>query len=118
MGSEMNRLTCGHTAGNSDDIRSLVGGAAALLFGDGAPQNDQENAGPGSSVDVHVGECLRARREVVGFTEEDLSGRLGLTVQELRAFEEGSARIAAGRLGAFAEALGVPVSFLFDGFSA
>lgn len=67
------------------------------------------------AVDVHVGRRLRLKRTLAGLSQTDLAGAVGLTFQQIQKYEKGANRISAGRLVQFAGALGVPVSFFFDG---
>lgn len=64
-------------------------------------------------IDIHVGRQLRLRRTLLGLSQEDLAGTVGLTFQQVQKFERGASRISASRLWAFAAALDVPVQFFF-----
>ena len=65
--------------------------------------------------DRHVASRLRERRIVSGISQQKLAVALGLTFQQVYKYEQGKSRIGAGRLYEFAKALGVPVTFFFDG---
>jgi len=53
-----------------------------------------------------------------GRHEPDGTGaKIGLTFQQIQKYEKGANRIGAGRLYQFADILGVPPSFFFDGLS-
>lgn len=67
-------------------------------------------------VDVHVGERLRERRSLMGYTQESLASQLKLSHQQVQKYETGANRISAGRLYELAKTLGVNVSYFFDGF--
>lgn len=69
-------------------------------------------------VDSHVGARVRARRVMVGMSQDKLGESLGLTFQQIQKYEKGMNRIGAGRLWLIAKILGVPVSFFFDGLPA
>jgi transcriptional regulator with XRE-family HTH domain len=56
---------------------------------------------------------MRAARLEKGLTQEKLGSALGLTFQQVQKYENGTNRIAAGRLHKIAEILGVPVGVLF-----
>ena len=71
-----------------------------------------EGANP---VDVHVGSRLRLRRNLIGLTQTELADRVGLTFQAVQKYERGENRISASRLHQFSQALGVSVSFFFEG---
>lgn len=67
-------------------------------------------------VDVHVGERLRERRSLMGYTQESLASQLKLSHQQVQKYETGANRISAGRLYELAKTLGVSVSYFFEGF--
>ncbi len=66
-------------------------------------------------VDVHVGKRVRHRRWMVGMTQQQLAGKVGIKFQQIQKYETGMNRISASRLWDIAEALTVPVSFFFEG---
>jgi transcriptional regulator with XRE-family HTH domain len=67
-------------------------------------------------VDVHVGKRVRHRRWMVGMTQQQLAEKVGIKFQQIQKYETGMNRVSASRLWDIADALGVPVSFFFDGF--
>jgi transcriptional regulator with XRE-family HTH domain len=69
-------------------------------------------------VDVHVGKRVRHRRWMAGMTQQQLAERVGTKFQQVQKYETGANRISASRLWDVAAALGVPVSFFFEGLSA
>lgn len=66
-------------------------------------------------VDVHVGTRVRHRRWMVGMTQQQLADKVGIKFQQIQKYETGANRISSSRLWDIACALGVPVSFFFDG---
>lgn len=66
-------------------------------------------------VDVHVGKRVRHRRWMVGMTQQQLAGKVGIKFQQIQKYETGMNRISASRLWDIAESLGVPISFFFEG---
>jgi len=66
-------------------------------------------------VDVHVGARLRHRRWLIGMTQQQLAGSVGIKFQQIQKYESGANRISASRLWDIAKALEVPISFFFDG---
>ena len=66
-------------------------------------------------VDVHVGKRVRHRRWMVGMTQQQLAGEVGIKFQQIQKYETGMNRISASRLWDIAEALDVPISFFFEG---
>ncbi len=66
-------------------------------------------------VDVHVGKRVRHRRWMVGMTQQQLAEKVGIKFQQIQKYETGMNRISASRLWDISEALGVPISFFFEG---
>ena len=69
-------------------------------------------------VDVHVGKRIRHRRWMVGTTQQQLAEKVGIKFQQIQKYETGMNRVSASRLWDIAHALGVPVSFFFDGIES
>ncbi len=65
-------------------------------------------------VDIHVGDRLRARRTLLGLTQEMLADAVDLTFQQIQKYERGANRIGASKLFQFAQMLGVSVAYFFD----
>lgn len=65
-------------------------------------------------IDVHVGNRIRMRRQIVGMSQERLGELLGITFQQVQKYEKGTNRISASRLYYCAKTLGVPAQFFFD----
>jgi transcriptional regulator with XRE-family HTH domain len=65
-------------------------------------------------VDVTVGARIRARRNVLGMTQERLADAVGVTFQQIQKYERGSNRVSASRLAQIAEALEVSPAWLFQ----
>jgi transcriptional regulator with XRE-family HTH domain len=68
-----------------------------------------------SPVDRHVGSRVRLRRTLLGMSQERLGEILGVTFQQIQKYEKGINRIGAGRLQAIGSALGVPITFFYEG---
>ena len=66
-------------------------------------------------VDVHVGKRIRHRRWVVGTTQQQLAEKVGIKFQQIQKYETGMNRVSASRLWDIASALGVDISFFFEG---
>jgi transcriptional regulator with XRE-family HTH domain len=66
-------------------------------------------------VDAHVGKRIRHRRWMVGMTQQQLADRVGIKFQQIQKYETGMNRVSASRLWDIAEALGVTISFFFEG---
>ncbi len=70
--------------------------------------------GTPNPVDVHVGNRLRLRRTLLGWSQEKLGDAVGLTFQQIQKYERGANRIGASRVFEFSRLLDVPPSFFFD----
>jgi transcriptional regulator with XRE-family HTH domain len=66
-------------------------------------------------VDRYVGTRIRERRIMLGLTQHQLAELIGVTYQQAHKYEKGINRVAAGRLYGIAQALGVEVSYFFEG---
>ncbi len=78
------------------------------------PTNPRGRARP-QDIDRHVGNRMRERRIMLGLTQQQMAELIGVTYQQAHKYEKGINRIAAGRLYNVARALGVDVSFFFEG---
>jgi transcriptional regulator with XRE-family HTH domain len=58
---------------------------------------------------------MRERRIMLGLTQHQLAELIGVTYQQAHKYEKGINRVAAGRLYYVAQALGVEVSYFFEG---
>jgi transcriptional regulator with XRE-family HTH domain len=67
--------------------------------------------------DVCLGKRLRRRRRMLGLTQQQLAGAVGVRFQQIQKYECGANRISAARLWQLAEALEVPVGYFYDGLS-
>ncbi|MEP3347927.1 MAG: helix-turn-helix transcriptional regulator [Litoreibacter sp.] len=66
-------------------------------------------------VDIHIGKRLRHRRWMVGMTQGELAGALGIRFQQIQKYESGSNRVSASRLWDIAQVLDLPVGYFFHG---
>jgi DNA-binding XRE family transcriptional regulator len=66
-------------------------------------------------VDRHVGARMRARRIMLGLTQQQLADLIGVTYQQAHKYEKGINRMAAGRLYKVARVLGVDAGYFFEG---
>jgi transcriptional regulator with XRE-family HTH domain len=66
-------------------------------------------------VDRWVGSRMRARRVMLGLTQQQMADLIGVTYQQAHKYEKGLNRIAAGRLFTIAKTLGVDVNWFFEG---
>jgi transcriptional regulator with XRE-family HTH domain len=58
---------------------------------------------------------MRARRILLGLTQQQMAELIGVTYQQAHKYEKGINRVAAGRLYRIAQALGVEVSYFYEG---
>lgn len=70
---------------------------------------------PPKDVDLQVGQNLRSGRNLRGLTQKKLGEAVGLTLQQIQKYENGSNRITVSRLHQFSEVLNVPVAHFFSG---
>ncbi|MGO4525489.1 helix-turn-helix domain-containing protein [Microvirga sp. 2MCAF35] len=68
-----------------------------------------------NEVDRHIGSRVRARRIMLGMSQERLADALGLTFQQVQKYEKGTNRIGASRLLSIAGILDVSFEFFFEG---
>ena len=66
-------------------------------------------------TDRYIGAKLRERRLMLGMTQQQMAELIGVTYQQAHKYEKGINRVAGGRLYAIAQALGVEVSFFYEG---
>lgn len=66
-------------------------------------------------IDRHIGSRVRARRIMLGMSQEKLADALGLTFQQVQKYEKGVNRIGASRLLQIAGILDVGMDFFFEG---
>lgn len=71
----------------------------------------------GNDIDTHLGKRLRRRRRLLGLTQQQLAGTVGVRFQQIQKYECGANRISAARLWQLSEALEVPVGYFYDGLS-
>ncbi|MBX2833521.1 MAG: helix-turn-helix domain-containing protein [Micavibrio sp.] len=76
--------------------------------------NKIKTKGTPNKVDIHVGQRLRIRRSLMGFSQEKLASLIGLTFQQIQKYERGTNRVSAGRLYELSKILEVPVNYFFD----
>jgi transcriptional regulator with XRE-family HTH domain len=68
-------------------------------------------------VDEHVGGLIRVRRLMMGLSQQQLAGIIGVTYQQLHKYERGLNRISAGRLFEVGQALAVDAAWFFQGLA-
>jgi len=73
------------------------------------------NAKKRDPIDGHVGQRLKLRRNMLGWSQERLGTAIGVSFQMVQKYERGACRVGASRLMKISNALGVPVSWFFEG---
>lgn len=71
-------------------------------------------SGQPNPIDVHVGNRIRLRRSVLGWSQEKMANMLGLTFQQVQKYERGNNRVSASRLWDIGNVLNVPIGFFFE----
>ena len=71
-------------------------------------------SGQPNPIDIHVGNRIRLRRTILGWSQEKLAAMLGLTFQQVQKYERGSNRVGASRLWDIGNVLNVPINFFFE----
>ena len=70
-----------------------------------------------TDVDIYVGKRLRRRRRLLGLTQQDLAGQVGVRFQQIQKYECGANRITASRLFSLGTALNVNINYFFEGLA-
>ena len=68
-----------------------------------------------AAIDDHVGSRIRERRIMLGLTQQQLAGMIGVTYQQAHKYERGINRVSAGRLFEIARALSAPITYFYEG---
>lgn len=71
-----------------------------------------------TDVDIYVGKRLRRRRRLLGLTQQELAGQVGVRFQQIQKYECGANRITASRLFSLGTALNVNINYFFEGLAA
>ena len=82
-----------------------------------AAQAGTGRPGP-QNADRHIATRVRARRIMLGLTQQQVAGMLGITYQQAHKYETGANRVSAGRLHQLARALGVEPGYFFEGLGS
>ncbi len=64
-----------------------------------------------------MGRRIGLRRVEIGLSQSELGEKLGVSFQQVQKYEKGVNRVGASRLQLIAEALGVDVTFFYEGNS-
>lgn len=66
-------------------------------------------------IDKHVGTRIRHARWMRGKTQQDLGEAVNCKFQQIQKYETGANRVSASRLWDIANALGLPITYFFEG---
>ncbi len=66
-------------------------------------------------IDRYVSSRIRQRRIMLGITQQEMADLIGVTYQQAHKYEKAVNRVSAGRLHQIALALGVGISYFFQG---
>ncbi len=66
-------------------------------------------------IDQHVGNRIRARRNMLSMSQTELAVALKITFQQVQKYEKGSNRVSASKLYMISGILEVPVEYFFEG---
>jgi len=66
-------------------------------------------------VDAHVGLKIRQLRWTLGLSQEQLGGRIGISLGEMQRFETGERPVGVSTLWEIATVLNVPITHFFEG---
>ncbi len=66
-------------------------------------------------IDKHVGTRLSTRRKIMGFSQEALADKLGITFQQVQKYENATNRVSASKLADIAEILKTDVNYYYEG---
>ena len=71
---------------------------------------------PSHPVDTFVGTKLRARRIMLGLSQDSVGKALGVTFQQVQKYEKGVNRMGSSRLYEVGKLLTVPIAYFFEGY--
>lgn len=74
--------------------------------------------GAPNPIDIHVGNRIRIRRNLLKLSQEKMAGLLGLTFQQVQKYERGLNRIGASRLWDISKILSVDINFFYEDMPA
>lgn len=81
-----------------------------IFYGDNMPRKNDK----AEQDDITIGRTIHALRLSMGLSRQQLGELIGVSHQQLAKYENGSNRIAPGRMIALGKALGKPVSYFFE----
>ena len=73
-----------------------------------------EKRGRVDYIDQYVGDRLKARRVLLGLSQEMIGNALRISIQQVQKYEKGVNRISSGNLYRIGQALNVPIAYFFE----
>ena len=70
-----------------------------------------------NTVDTHVGQRIRDKRNERGMSQTEVANALGVTFQQVQKYERGTNRVGASRLFDLSRILSVPIQYFFAGLN-
>ncbi len=67
-----------------------------------------------SQVRVHVGRRIKIFRQLAGYSQEKIAGRIDVTYQQLQKYEQGIDNISAERLWELSQLFNIPITSFFE----
>ena len=74
--------------------------------------------GEPNPVDKHVGNRIRLRSTLLGYSQQFMARKLGLTFQQVQKYEKGCNRVGASRLWDISKVLEVSMDYFFEDMDA
>lgn len=70
--------------------------------------------GKTDDIDKVVGQRLKARRILLGLSQQDLGDAVNVSVQQIQKYEKATNRISCGKLYSMSKLLKTPITYFFD----
>lgn len=77
-------------------------------------QNGHSSSDPRNPADILLGQLMRQRRQFIGLSRKGVATQLGLTKQDIRAYEDGRRHFSADVLTLLRIILKVKIGFFID----
>ncbi len=68
-------------------------------------------------IDIHLGRRLRARRQLLGFSQRQVAEACGVTFQQIQKYESGRSGLSAAQLWRISRFIDAPIGYFFDGLT-
>lgn len=67
-----------------------------------------------NNTDFYIGGQIRKRRHLLGMSQSDLAGKIGVTFQQIQKYEKGQNKIMASRLLDLSRIMNVDIKYFFE----